>query len=77
MISLFEPSGPVEQSTDEALGPEDFGPFVERQVAGDEGGGALIVLAEDLEEQLSACLSQQRQEAAPNHYRRQRCYRVG
>src|ERR1700720_1951644 len=36
------------------LGPEHAGPFVERQIAGDDGGAALVSLAEDLEQELRA-----------------------
>ena len=36
---------PVEQRAGEALGAEGLGPFVERQVAGDQGGAALVALA--------------------------------
>src|SRR5258707_12629546 len=33
---------------------EHAGPLVERQIAGDDGGAALVALAEDLEQQLGA-----------------------
>ena len=44
----------VEQRTGQPLGPEHAGPLVERQIAGDDGGAALVALAEDLEQQLGA-----------------------
>src|SRR6201987_6152184 len=44
----------VEQRTGQPLGPEHAGPFVERQIAGDDGGAALVALAEDLKQQLGA-----------------------
>src|SRR5882757_4552041 len=44
----------VEQRTGQPLGPEHAGPLVERQIAGDDGGAALVALAEDLEQQLAA-----------------------
>src|ERR1700724_4812903 len=44
----------VEQRTGQPLGPEHAGPFVEWQIAGDDGGAALVALAEDLEQQLGA-----------------------
>src|SRR4030088_1134274 len=34
--------------------PEHAGPFVEWQIAGDDGGAALVALAEDLKQQLGA-----------------------
>ena len=45
---------PNEQRAGEALGGEDAGPFVEGKIASDDGGTALVALAEDLEEQLGA-----------------------
>src|SRR5277367_4464340 len=45
---------PIEQRAGQPLGPEDTGPFVERQVGGDDGGAALVTLAEDLEQELGA-----------------------
>src|SRR5471030_880426 len=45
---------PVQQRAGEPLGAEDAGPFVERQIAGDDGGAALVSLAEDLEQELRA-----------------------
>src|SRR3954452_22951892 len=44
----------VEQRTGQPLGPEHAGPLVERQIAGDDGGAALVALAEDLEQELGA-----------------------
>ena len=45
---------PIEQRAGQALGPEHAGPFVERQIGGDNDGAALVTLAEDLEQQLRA-----------------------
>ena len=42
---------PVQQRPGEALRSEDLGPFVERQVGGDQDGASLVALAEDLEQQ--------------------------
>ena len=42
-------SAPVSRSD-----PKHAGPFVEWQIAGDDGGAALVALAEDLEQQLGA-----------------------
>src|SRR5258705_5283559 len=66
-LALFEPIAvavhfedvdvvgqPVEQRTGQPLGPEHAGPLVERQIAGDEGGAALVALAEDFEQELGA-----------------------
>src|SRR6202049_4784774 len=66
-LALFEPIAvavhfedvdvvgqPVEQRTGQPLGPEHAGPLVEWQIAGDDGGAALVALAEDLEQQLGA-----------------------
>src|SRR6202040_581263 len=44
----------VEQRTGQPLRPEHAGPLVEWQIAGDDGGAALIALAEDLEQELGA-----------------------
>ena len=44
----------IEQRTGEAFRAEDGGPFIEWQVAGDQGGAAFITLAEHFEEQLRA-----------------------
>ena len=49
---------PVEQGASETFGGEHAGPLVERQVAGDDGGAALVALAEHLEQQLGAGLRQ-------------------
>ena len=49
---------PVEQSSGEAFGAEDFGPFGEGQVRGQHGRAALVALAEHLEEQLGTGLRQ-------------------
>ena len=38
----------VEHGPGEALGTEDLGPFIERQVAGDDDRPALVTLAEHL-----------------------------
>ena len=48
----------VEQGSGQSFRAEDFGPFLEGQVAGHQGGSALIALAEHLEEQLGAGLGQ-------------------
>src|SRR5258708_36225931 len=44
----------VEQRTGQPLRPEHAGPLVEWQIAGNDGGAALIALAEDLEQELGA-----------------------
>ena len=49
---------PVEQRAGQALGAEHGCPLVERQVAGDDGGAALVSLGEHLEQQLGAGLRQ-------------------
>ena len=49
---------PVQQCSRQPLGSECFGPFVERQVAGDQRGAALIAAAEDLEQQFGSGLGQ-------------------
>ena len=49
---------PVEQGAGEALAAEDVGPFVEGQVAGDQGGSAFVALREDFEEKFGAGLRQ-------------------
>ena len=46
----------VEQCTGQTFGGEDTGPFVERQIAGDDGGTALVAPREHLEQQLCAGL---------------------
>jgi hypothetical protein len=40
---------PIEQRAGQPLGPEHAGPLVERQIAGDESGAALVTLAESRE----------------------------
>jgi hypothetical protein len=70
-LALFEPVAvavhledvdvvgePVEQGAGQALGGEDPGPLVERQVAGDDGRASLIALGEHLEEQFGAGLGE-------------------
>jgi hypothetical protein len=62
-LALFEPvaiavhlqnvdviSEPVEERSGEPLGGEHGGPFVEGQIAGDDGGAALVALGEHFEE---------------------------
>ena len=47
----------IQQSAAQPLGAKDASPFVEGQVAGHDGGGALVTLiVEDLEQQLGASL---------------------
>jgi len=41
----------IEQRPGQAFGAEHAGPFVERQVAGDDGRAAFVAVAEDLEQQ--------------------------
>jgi len=36
---------PIEQGAGQAFGTEHFGPFLKRQVAGDQGRAALVALA--------------------------------
>jgi hypothetical protein len=43
---------PVEKRAGQPFRAEDLGPLVERQVAGDQSGGAFIALADGLEQQL-------------------------
>src|SRR6516165_8190802 len=45
---------PVKQRTGQPLRPEHARPLVERQIAGDDGGAALVTLTEDLEQELGA-----------------------
>jgi hypothetical protein len=45
---------PVEQRAGEPLGAEHGGPFVERQIAGDQGRAAFMALGEHVEQQFSA-----------------------
>jgi hypothetical protein len=47
-------SEPVEEGAGQALGAEHAGPLVEGQIAGDDGGAALVALGEHLE-QLKLC----------------------
>jgi hypothetical protein len=49
---------PVEQCAGEALGAEDLGPFVERQIAGHQNRCALVALAVDFKQQFSAGFGQ-------------------
>ena len=53
----------VEQRAGQAFGAEHLGPFVERQVGGDQGRAALVALAEHLEQEFGSGLGQ-RHEAA-------------
>ncbi len=46
----------VEECPGEALGTEDLGPLVERQIGSDQDRAPLVALAEDLEEELGAGL---------------------
>src|ERR1700759_4670614 len=45
---------PVEQRAGQPLGAEHASPFVKRQIGSDDSGAALVALAEDLEQELSA-----------------------
>jgi len=49
---------PIQQGSSQPLRSEGFGPFVERQVAGDQRGAAFIAAAEDLEQQFGSGLGQ-------------------
>jgi hypothetical protein len=40
---------PIDQRTGKPLGAEDAGPFVDRPIAGEDGGAALVALGEQLE----------------------------
>jgi len=42
----------IEEGAGQPLGAEHTGPLVEREIAGDDGGAALIALAEHFEQQL-------------------------
>ena len=42
---------PVEESAGEAFGAEGFGPFVKRQVAGDQRGTPFVALRDQLKQQ--------------------------
>ena len=66
-LTLFEPIAvavhfedmdvvgqPIEERTGQPLGPEHASPLVERQIAGDDGGAALVALTEDLEQEFGA-----------------------
>ncbi len=44
----------VEEGSGESLAAEDVGPFVEGEVAGDEGGTAFMTLGEDIEEEFGS-----------------------
>ena len=70
-LALFEPVAvavhledmdmvgqPVEESAGQALGGEHAGPLVEGQIAGDDGGAALVALGEHLEQQFGAGLGE-------------------
>ena len=48
----------VEQCPGQALGAEGLGPFVEREVGGDERGAPLVALRDQLEQKLGAGLAQ-------------------
>ena len=39
---------PIQQGSGQPLGPERLGPFVERQVAGDQSGTAFVTPAEEI-----------------------------
>ncbi len=47
---------PIEQCPGQALRSECFGPLVERQIAGDQRGAALVTPDENFEQQLRAGL---------------------
>ena len=49
---------PVEQCAGEALGAEGLGPFIEGQIAGNQGRAALVTLRDQLEQQFGAGLGQ-------------------
>ena len=55
-FSEREVADAIEQRAGQTLGSQGFGPFVERQIAGDQGGTALIALRDQLEQQLRAGL---------------------
>ncbi|RKF14574.1 MFS transporter, partial [Altericroceibacterium spongiae] len=48
----------IEERACETLGSEGFGPFVEGQVAGDQGGAAFVTLGDQLEQQFGAGLGE-------------------
>ena len=45
---------PIEQRAGQPLGPKHAGPFVKRQIGGDNNRAALVTLAEDLEQEFRA-----------------------
>ena len=49
---------PVEQCSGQTFGTEHLGPFVEGQIAGYQGGAALITLTEHLEQEFGAGLGE-------------------
>ncbi len=64
LLTLFEPvtlavhfqdmdmvSEPIEQGSGKAFGAQYLGPFVERKIAGNQRGAALVTLAEDLKQE--------------------------
>ncbi len=48
----------VEERAGETFRPKDLGPFIERQVGGDQCRAALVALREDLEEEFGAGLGE-------------------
>ena len=46
---------PVQERAGQAFLAKGSRPFVERQVRGDDGGAALVALADQLEEEFGAC----------------------
>jgi hypothetical protein len=48
----------IEERACETLRSKGFGPFVEGQVAGDEGGAAFVTLGDQLEQQFGAGLGE-------------------
>lgn len=48
----------IEYGTDEALGAEDFSPFIEWQVGRDDDRAALVALGDDFKQQLRAGFAQ-------------------
>ena len=49
---------PVEQRSGAALGAEHLGPFVERQVAGDQRGASFVALGDKFEQEFRAGLAE-------------------
>ncbi len=47
---------PVQQRPGQAFGGEHLGPLIEGKVAGQQGGAALVALAEHLEQQFGSRL---------------------